>query len=87
MANKILFGRHQWCSARPYPTGLRFCALRTVLMRLGLLRYLTSSSALHHRLQAVGMYNWGRSASLDAVSLDLRFAWICVGGVLCEKLD
>lgn len=25
----------RWCSARPYPTGLRFCALRTALMRLG----------------------------------------------------
>ena len=82
MVNKILFGRHQWCSARPYPTGLRFCALRTALMRLGLLRYLTSSSALHPRLQAVGRRNLGRSASLDAVPLDLRFAWICVGVIV-----
>ena len=44
--------------------------------------WLASHSFMHLRLQAVGRYNWGRSASLDAVPLDLRFAWICVGVIV-----
>ena len=37
----------KWCSARLYPTGLRFCALRTALMRLGVAAVLSSPPALH----------------------------------------
>ena len=48
---------------------------------------LASHPFMHPLLQAVGRVILMRSASRDAVPLDLRFAWICVGGVLCEKLD
>ena len=47
---------------------------------------LASHPFMHPLLQAVGRRNLGRFASRDAIPLDLRFAWICVG-LLCEKLD
>ena len=98
MVNKILFGRHQWCSARPYPTGLRFCALRTALMRLGLLRYLTSSSALHPILLCIpfskllGGVIWGgllREMLFHLTCASLGFAWgYCVKNLIeNEKKD
>ena len=37
----------KWCSARLYPTSLRFCALRTALMRLEAAAVSSAPSALH----------------------------------------